>query len=406
MKQLLLAALCAVGMQGAWAAAWQADIAYNQGDIVTYQGQEWQAKWWTKGSAPNGSAGAWQPAPPEDAASWQADRAYKAGDAVVYEGKLYQAQWWTRAQAPSPTSGAWKPLGTGVKARQFVRVPGGTFIMGATVAAPVNYPNEYPIHPVTLSPFYLSSTEVTYRQFDRYTRATGEPPASSIDLSGRELGRGQNPVVNVSWFAAIKYINWLNRQKGWPKAYDETTGDLLDAAGKPTLDVSKVIGYRLPTEAEWEYAARDRGQDIINAWGNGQPLINGKVAANIADESCKAYFEPIIGPIPVTIWQVDDGYPRLAPVGSFVPNSLGLHDMSGNAWEWTTDRERAFTNAAQRNPVGTSDRPERILRGASWDNGTEMHITDRAPIPPEFGNQAIGFRLARSVVAGQEDHDD
>ncbi|UXY15453.1 SUMF1/EgtB/PvdO family nonheme iron enzyme [Chitiniphilus purpureus] len=408
LMQLLLTALLATGMHGALAAAWQASAAYAQGDIVAHQGQEWQAKWWTRGEAPGPQAQAWQPAPSEDAPAWQAGTAYQAGQVVLHEGKLYQAQWWTRGNVPAP-QGPWKSLGTGVKAKQFVRVPGGTFIMGATVAGNVNYPNEYPVHPVTLSPFYLSSTEVTYRQFDRYTRATGQPLLSSLDAGGMDFGRGENPAVNVSWFAAIKYINWLNQQKGWPRAYDETTGDLLDAAGQPTTDVAKVIGYRLPTEAEWEYAARDRGQDIINAWGNGAPLINGKPAANIADISLKTFFEGELGiPLPpwMVIWEVTDGYPRLAPVGSFIPNSLGVYDLSGNAWEWTTDKERVYTTAAQTNPVGVSDAPGRVMRGASWDNGQEMHITDRYAGNPAESTGATGFRLARSVVAGQEDRGD
>ncbi|KAF0811314.1 Serine/threonine-protein kinase pkn1 [Andreprevotia sp. IGB-42] len=404
LQQLIIGALLAVGMHGAMAAAWQAGTAYAQGDIVSHQGQEWQARWWTRDNAPGSATDAWQPAADETGAgAWQAASAYKAGAVVLFNGKLYQAQWWTQGETPGSAQAAWKTLGTGVKQKQFVRVPGATFIMGATIAGPVNYPNEYPIHPVTLSSFYLGSTEVTFRQFDRYTRAAQLPPASSLDLGDTELGRGEHAVVNISWFAAIEYINWLNQQKGWPKAYNETTGDLLDAAGNTTTDISKVIGYRLPTEAEWEYAARDRGQDIINAWGNGVPLINGKPAANIADASFKTYFEALLGALPdwITPWAtVNDGVPRLARVGSFMPNSLGLYDMSGNAWEWTTDKERVFTTAAQQNPVGTGTDPKRILRGASWDNGTDMHITDRAPVDPEYGNPAMGFRLARSYVPG------
>ncbi|TJZ73148.1 SUMF1/EgtB/PvdO family nonheme iron enzyme [Chitiniphilus eburneus] len=398
----ILAALATAGMQAALAAAWKTGEAYEQGDIVSHGGQEWQARWWNRNDSPGGLSGAWQVAPSEDAPAWQAANTYQSGELTHYEGRLYQARWWTRGDVPGGAHGAWRALGTGVTQRQFVLVPGGTFTMGATIAGPINYDNEFPTHPVTLSPFYLSATEVTFRQFDRYSRATGQPKISSRDLGNVELGRGENPVINIAWFDAIKYINWLNQQHGWPKAYDETSGDLLDAAGRPTTDIAQVVGFRLPTEAEWEYAARDRGQDIINAWGNGLPLIQGKPAANIADQSLKAYFEPIKGPLPewMVIWEVNDGYPGLAPVGSLIPNSLGLYDMSGNAWEWTTDQERVFTTAAQVNPVGQSASPQRILRGASWDNGMEMHLTDRAPEWPDRSSPATGFRLARSYVAG------
>ncbi|WP_432721400.1 SUMF1/EgtB/PvdO family nonheme iron enzyme [Jeongeupia wiesaeckerbachi] len=408
LKPLLLGVLLALGMHDAFAAAWQPAGAYKQGDVVAHQGQEWQARWWTSGDTPGAGSIAWQPAPPENAAAWQSGRAYTAGELTAFRGELYQARWWTRGETPATADGAWRALGTGVNGRQFVRVAGGTFIMGATIAGPVNYPNEYPVHPVTLSPFWLSATEVTYRQFDRYTRATGQSPLSSADLGGVDMGRGENPAVNVTWWAAIRYVNWLNQRKGWPKAYDEASGDLLDAAGRPTVDVAKVIGYRLPTEAEWEYAARDRGQDIINAWGNGAPLINGKPAANIADNDFKVYFEALFNaPLPswVVPWEVSDGHIRLAPVGSFVPNSLGLYDMSGSAWEWTSDKERAFTTQPQTNPVGVGEAPGRIMRGASWDNGQDMHITDRYAGNPAESTPATGLRLARSVIPGRHDTD-
>jgi sulfatase modifying factor 1 len=162
--------------------------------------------------------------------------------------------------------------------------------------------------------------------------------------------------------------------------------------------VSQVKGYRLPTEAEWEYAARNRGQDIINAWGNDLPLINGQPAANIADASFKRFFAAIAPDFPE--WpQVDDGFARLAPVASFIPNDLGLYDLSGSVWEWTNDKDRTYTHAAQVNPVNVSDNPGRIIRGASWDNTTDMHLTDRPLLPPEYSNGSIGFRLARSYSA-------
>ncbi|XZG71645.1 SUMF1/EgtB/PvdO family nonheme iron enzyme [Chitinibacteraceae bacterium HSL-7] len=398
---LVALAVCA---QGAAAAVWQSAEAYQQGDVVHHQGQDWQARWWTQGEAPTAQAAAWQLAQDGEAAPWQAGAAYTAGQVAVHQGKLYRAQWWTRGNEPGH-SDAWRALGSGVRASQFVKVAGGTFIMGATVRGNVNYPNEFPVHPVTLSPFWLSKTEVTYRQFDRYTLATGQALLSSLDAGGVDFGRGELPAVNVSWVAAVRYINWLNAQKGWPASYDEASGALLDRNGQPTTDVTQVIGYRLPTEAEWEFAARDGGQDIINAWGNGEPKVRGKAAANVADRSFARYFEELGIPLPPWIipWQSDDGYARLAPVGAFVPNGLGLFDMSGNAWEWTSDQERVYTTDAQTNPLGVSNQSGRVMRGASWDNGLDMHLTDRYAGQPDESTAATGFRLARSVNSGVHD---
>lgn len=268
--------------------------------------------------------------------------------------------------------------------------------------------NELPAHPVTVSTFYLNSTEVTFKEFDYYTMMMGLPKVSSLDEGQVDLGRGNRPVVNVTWFDAVKYINWLNREKGWPKAYNENTGELIDAAGNPTSDVSHVVGYRLPTEAEWEYAARNRGQDIINTWGNGEPVVHGKPAANIADSQFKDFFNPEylaslgLEPLPEGYtWQVDDGFARLAPVGSFAPSELGLFDMSGSVWEWTNDAPRVYTEAPQINPVGDASDSRRVMRGGSWDNGPGIHLVDRPSVAHDDETYskgvATGFRLARSI---------
>ncbi|WP_348945394.1 SUMF1/EgtB/PvdO family nonheme iron enzyme [Chitinibacter sp. FCG-7] len=285
-----------------------------------------------------------------NAADWQAAATYGKGDSVTYLGQTYQARWWTRGETPGTEWGAWQVHGHAVPA-QLKTIRGGTFTMGATITSGFNYPNEYPLHQVTLGHYQIGRTEVTFAEFDRYTSATGRPPASSLDLGGFELGRHHLPVVNVSWFDVIRYINWLNQQQGWPVSYNEHTGDLLDAAGQPTRDIRKVFGYRLPTEAEWEYAARERDRDLINAWGNGLPLNGNQPLANIADRSFMLHFGELaqgFNPWP----GVDDGHARLAPVGSYPANALGLYDMSGNVWEWISDRERVYTSDPQVNPLG------------------------------------------------------
>ncbi|MDH5740678.1 MAG: formylglycine-generating enzyme family protein, partial [Nitrospira sp.] len=198
---------------------------------------------------------------------------------------------------------------------------------------------------VTIEPFAMGQYEVTFEEYDRYVELTG-----SKRPEDREWGRGRRPVINVSWDDARAYATWLSQ-----------------ATGKR---------YRLPTETEWEYAARSGGK--VEVW------------AGTSDEAqLKDY----------AVFKAD----RTEPVGSKKANGLGLYDMSGNVWEWVEDCwHENYTGA----PADGSARLEanggtcgrRVVRGGSWGYlpGT-LRVSTRLWTYPDDRDYNIGFRLAQDL---------
>jgi sulfatase modifying factor 1 len=234
---------------------------------------------------------------------------------------------------------------------EFVHIPGGTFEMGDTFAE--GLPNEFPVHTVTLDDYYLSATEVTFDQYDAFCEATGRRKAGD-----EGWGRGALPVINVHWEDVNAFCRWLS---------EETGRDI-----------------RLPTEAEWEYAAREGGKKV--RFGNGKDLAD---PGEINYDGSEDYKEPYSRPGIVR--------GRSHPVGSFAPNALGLYDMSGNVWEWCSDYDKGtyYKNSPQNNPQGPSSGYFRVLRGGSWRDPAEyVRASVRINHYPGDGYYYHGFRLA------------
>jgi formylglycine-generating enzyme required for sulfatase activity len=304
-----------------------------------------------------------------------------------------------------------------------IYVEGGTFEMGDVFREGVD--RAQPVHEVTVSGFYLDRYEVTVAQFAAFVEATGyttsaEPEPSVPCRRGTQCGgqhgpppgagvwilsdRGaswdsgaswknprveqpntQHPVTGVSWTDAASYCNWLSARASLPAAYDAETGDLLDADGKPTTDVTKVKGYRLPTEAEWEYAARQRGEKV--RFGNGSNVARSTEMNVDTRKSDPAYAKR------------GEYHGGTMPVGSFRPNSLGLYDMSGNVWEWCSDLAGAYPSEAQTNPYQTKGMmgPRRAARGGRWSGDAgEARVAVRMGWTMSDRCNNIGFRVARS----------
>ena len=287
---------------------------------------------------------------------------------------------------------------------KLVYIEGGSFLMGDILAdGDRAMLAETPVHEVELGSFLLSPYEVTIAEFRKFVEETGFKTFAEKDGESRaseemnKQGKTQNPnwkahgfeqtdrhpVVWVAWEDAIVYCNWLSRQHGLPAAYDESTGHLLDKDGKVTTDVRQVPGFRLPTEAEWEYAAKERGKKI--RFGNGKNVAISDEMNFDARKAEKKY----------TI----KGEYRAAttPVGSFAPNALGFYDMSGNAWEWCSDTGVDYPDKKVTNPYALN-KGGHMARGGTWDSGAaNCRVTTRINWWLNSMCAATGFRIARTA---------
>ena len=263
--------------------------------------------------------------------------------------------------------------------QEMVLVTGGRFTMGSARREPGRRSNETERVVVLQRPFYLSRFQVTNREFREFRaeHLSGIFKDESLDLD-------RQPVARVTWSDAAAFCNWLSKRDGLPEAYVQRGGRLELADPVNT-------GYRLPTEAEWEFAARFDGSQATRKypWGNGLPVP--ARSGNWGDATA-------IYLTPVTISGYEDGYRVAAPVGSYPANPLGIHDLGGNVLEWTTDRYSIYVvgpDHISTDPVGPRAGDNYVIRGAGWLTGKipELRTASR-----DSGNAArpdLGFRIAR-----------
>lgn len=256
-------------------------------------------------------------------------------------------------------------------------VPPGTFRMGSERREQGRRPNEG-LREVTMKrPYYIGITEVTNGEFRKFRPAhvSGYLDKSSFDLDSQ-------PVVQVGWNDAAEYCNWLSQREGLPPAYEQ-------GAGKFVLKKPVTTGYRLPTEAEWEYAARYAAPGKIRrfAWGDELPVVAG--SANLAGGETR-------GQLAAELAGYRDDYPVVAPVGKFQPSPLGLHDMAGNVSEWVNDFYLSFVDpAATVDPLGPDQAAQHVVRGASWKSAAVAELRLAWRDSAEEPAQTLGFRVAR-----------
>ena len=240
---------------------------------------------------------------------------------------------------------------------QMVLVPGGTFTMGDE-----NGEVDEPPHEVTVSPFYIDRFEVTQQEYERV-----------MESNPSKVKSKRNPVEQVRWSDAVRYCNARSRLEGLDPAYDLKTW-------KCRFDAN---GYRLPTEAEWEYAAR-AGTETAYCFGN-------------SDDKLKqhAWFKANAG-----------GKPR--PVKQRKPNAWGLYDMLGNVWEWCDDFYKVdyYLESAKKDPKGPESGEKKVLRGGCWSSNPDAcrsayrYNENPAYTDACFGYDIYGFRCVRNYEGG------
>jgi formylglycine-generating enzyme required for sulfatase activity len=287
--------------------------------------------------------------------------------AIAYDGKAPQAFVVMAADAPPAAASATPKPGSEFKdcdkCPPMVVVPPGRFVMGSPDSEPGHVATEGPQHVVTIDrAFAVGKFEIT---FDDWEACVAERRCARLDDSG--FGRGQRPVINVSYEDVALYTAWLSEKTSRK--------------------------YRLLTEAEWEYAAR-AGSDKSRFWGNSP------------DQACQ--YANVFTQATITkykdadraVFRCDDGYIETAPVGRFKPNRFGLYDMLGNVWEWVEDCWNASYAGApgDGSAWSTGECFKRVIRGGGWYYGPRnVRLAKRLQTAPTKRSHDLGFRVARSL---------
>ncbi|MEC7477634.1 MAG: formylglycine-generating enzyme family protein [Bacteroidota bacterium] len=292
-----------------------------------------------------------------------------------------------------------------------VWIEGGEFVMGADAEDHEALPREKPRHLVELSGFFMDVHEVTNEQFAEFVQSTGY-----VTVAEREIETEQGVLEPGSmvfekpkeifglrdhgqWWRWETGANWRHPEGPQSSLNDRRDHPVVHVAYEDAVTYAAWRNCRLPTEAEWEYAARSKGRDVRYPWGNESPLV-GDVKCNIWD-----------GVFP-TVNYAMDGHVGVAPVMTYPPNEMGIWDLGGNVWElcedwYAPDTYQRSDKTERRDPKGVPESfdpmepmvPKKVMRGGSFlcNEGycSSYRVTARMPVAFDTGTSHIGFRCVR-----------
>jgi formylglycine-generating enzyme len=262
--------------------------------------------------------------------------------------------------------------------KDMVLVKGGSFQMGTNDGMPY----ESPVHEVEVKSFYMDEHEVTVAQFAEFVAAT------NYKTDAEKFGWSGVFDIETGEWSKADGADW--RQPEGPKSEAKPDEPVSQVSWADAVAYAKWAGKRLPTEAEWEYAARGGLAGKRYAWGD-ELRPNGKPAANWWQGS---FPDENTG---------EDGFLKRAPVKSFAPNGYGLYEMTGNVWEWNADwyDDDFYRASPKNNPAGAKNGTEKVIRGGSWmcaeNFCTNYRVAARSHATPDTGLNNLGFRCVRDI---------
>ena len=279
------------------------------------------------------------------------------------------------------------PNGPSAVCSDEILLPGGSFAMGRTRGdGPAD---EMPPIELSVAPFWLANTPVTVTQFAEFVAATKHvadserTPGAATWRTPGFAQRPESPVVCVSWRDAVRYCNWRSAKAGFKPCYD------LGRPDEPVIFLPDRNGYRLPLEAEWEFAARSGGRDFVYPWGDDDDEAKSIKKANFRASG-----------------ESSDPWPWTNPVKAFPPVAGGFYDLAGNVWEWCQDVYRSDAYAAAQRGEGLGNNlnapsgleVRRAMRGGSYHNGLEfLRCAARGHGLEQMNAPRVGFRVARNA---------
>lgn len=252
---------------------------------------------------------------------------------------------------PGPDTGE---ISTNIPLPAMVELTGEAYLMGDHAGVGDN--DERPVHQVLVPTFSISQYEITFNEYEPFAKASGR---AVPDDEG--WGRGKRPVVNVSWDDAVAYTEWLSKKTG--------------------------KDYRLPTESQWEFAARAGALTLFSNGNNAEQVCE---VGNIADQSTTG------AGLDWSVTACTDGQVYTAEVGGKRPNAYGLYDLHGNVWEWTADCYKTTYQGAPDDgaAVDSYNCAQRVVRGGSFQQpANSARLSNRERLAPANKAENVGFRI-------------